>query len=53
MAEQKKLWTEKEVQEELKKFDEKIAGVDDMNTDLISVESIMFDKAKFLKDKAR
>lgn len=50
---EKKLWTPAEVDAELKKFDEKINKVDDMNTDNVSVEQIKIDKGIFLKNKAK
>jgi len=47
------LWTPAEVEEELKKFDEKISNVDDMNTENIPVAQLKIDKGVFLKNKAK
>lgn len=52
MEEDKKLWTPAEIEKKIIEFDEKIASVDDMNTENISIEQLMFDKGVFLKNKA-
>ena len=51
---EKKLWTPQEVEEEIKRIDEKIEKAEDMkNTDITSVDELMIQKGKFLKDKAK
>lgn len=50
---EKKLWTQKDVEEEVKKFDEKIAAIDDTNTDALSEVELLMEKGVFLRDKAK
>jgi hypothetical protein len=49
----KKFWNPKEIKDELKRINDKIESIDDMNTENISVQGLQVEKGKFLKDKAK
>ena len=53
-SEDKKLWTQSEIDAKLKEFDDKIeAAKRDDNTTNVSPDTIKVDKGIFLKDKAK